>query len=577
MLHRLHYLNLRLLVGLLLVWVTQAGAQTTQLDAATTNSTPVQPSLSVVFFLDTSGKKSVEQIDQMPTAEFSLFSSAKPIAIKRGALWLRFSATNQLDQQGLRLILPMATVDEAILFNRSASGQWVKQSGGDTLAISSWAQPGRYPSFVMSDDRQRSVEYLLQVRHERGLYSTLPRMVNESAFITSRQNEHLVLGMYFGLAALVVILALSRALVYRDLGFASYAVYVALLALTIATVSGIAGLYLWPEWPFSTVISPVLSSLTAVAADWFIRVVTRPKRFSRWLDRALLAMMFISPWGGLLTIVQPSGWGYTVYSALILLNTFVMFCAIVGALWQRDHDSRWVALGFLPIVIAILLPLLRNFGLIPAGPLTELAIPVASAMEVVILFYGLHRRVSQRRSVATRVTRLLQIDPLTGVDTHQALMSNLGSVLKVSQRNRQPVALLLIYLANFDALEAQSGRESAERALVLAASCIRGAINPGDVLARVDVAQFALLLEHPVTEAEAHGVATKVLANALRSEQSPTLQQPQKLRFHIAVSYVAARDDGKYRDAGPVLAQLASAATGMDADSRKTIISVSVA
>jgi CHASE2 domain-containing sensor protein len=89
-------------------------------------------------------------------------------------------------------------------------------------------------------------------------------VVSESDFISSRQNEHLLLGMYFGLAALVMILALSRALVYRETGFASYAVYVALLALAIATISGVSAMYLWLEWPFSPVMSPVLSSLTAV-------------------------------------------------------------------------------------------------------------------------------------------------------------------------------------------------------------------------------------------------------------------------------------------------------------------------
>ncbi len=565
----------RCLFGLLALLAFQVDAQVVRSDSQA--STLSQPKLSLVYFLDASGKKTVDEIEQMAAAEFAAFSADKPIAIKNGALWLRFSATNQNRQQGLRLILPMATLDEATLYNRSADGAWIKQRGGDTLPMSGWAQRGRYPSFVLSDDHMRPVDYLLQLRHERGLYSTQPLVMSESAFITARQNEHLVLGMYFGLAALVVILALSRALVYRDMGFASYAIYVALLALTIATVSGISALYLWPEWPFSTVMSPALSSLTAVAADWFIRVVTRPKRFSRWLDRALLSMMVMSPLAGLLTIVQPSGWAYSAYSAAVLINTVVMFSAIVGALWQGDHDSRWVAVGFLPLVLALVVALMRNFGIISASVLTEAAIPIASAVEVIILFYGLHRRVSQRRSVTTRVTRLLQIDPLTGLDTRQALMSKLSPTLKASQRNSEPVALLLVYLANFDSIESKHGRESAERALVLAASCIRGAINPGDLLARTDVAQFALLLESPISEPEAHGIATKVLANVLRSENAVGFKQEHKLRFHMAIGYVTPREDAAYREAEPLLASLASAAQAVHLDATKTIVSVSAA
>jgi two-component system, sensor histidine kinase LadS len=547
-------------------------AQTASPDLQKANSQKL--AITVTYFLDATGQKTVEQVEQMQAVEFASFSPERPIAIKNGALWLRFSATNQTNQLGWRLIVPMATVDDVSLFNRSADGQWIKQLGGDTRPISTWAQPGRYPSFVLSDDRGRAVDYFLQVRHERGLYSMLPRVMSEKAFITSRQNEHTVLGMYFGLAVLVVILALSRGLVYRDSGFASYALYVALLALSIATISGISGLYLWPEWPISTVISPLLSTSTSAAGCWFVRVVTRPKRFSRWLDRALMALMVISPLSGVLAVFQPSGLAYTIYSAVVLISTSALLLTIVAALWQRDHDSRWVALGFFPIVIAVFIPVLRNFGLIPASSLTELSIPIASAIEVVILFYGLHRRVSQPRSVATRMTKLLQIDPLTGLHTRQVVINHLSTALTTAQKGRQPYALLLIHLPYADAIERKYGRETADRMMVQAASCIRSDINPGDTLSRVGVAQFALLLESPVTEPEVNSIATKILANALR--KSMDLPADQALRFHIALGYPDVATLSTSRDAESILERLLNTASAIDAQSNKVIRAVTI-
>ena len=61
------------------------------------------------------------------------------------------------------------------------------------------------------------------------------------------------------------------------------------------------------------------------------------------------------------------------------------------------------------------------------------------------------------------------------------------------------------------------------------------------MLARADVAQFALLLESPISEPEAHGIATKVLANALRSENAVGFKPVHKLRFHIAVGYMISK------------------------------------
>lgn len=524
----------KVVLAALLLVALQAGAQTPATDSKTTTA---PPAVSMVYLLDAAADKSVEQIEQMPSSAFAPFSSEKPIAIKNGTLWLRFTATTK-PPEGLRLTLPMATVDDATLFYRNSAGQWVTQYGGDTRPMSTWAQPGRYPSFVLSNDSGRAVDYMLKVRHERGLFSTLPRIAAESAFVTLLQNEHLVLGMYFGLATLVVVLALSRALVYRDAGFGTYALYVALLALMIATVSGISGLYLWPEQPISTLMSPVLASVTGMAACWFVRVVARPKRFSVFLDRALLTAMVLAPLGGLLTIVQPSGWGYTVYSALVLLNTLVMLSVILGALRQGDHDSRWVALGFLPIIAAAFVPLLRNFGWIPASSFTELVLPVASAIEVVILFYGLHNRVSQRRSVATRVTRLQQIDPLSGLHTRDVLTAKLAVVVAAARRKQEPYALLVFHLANAGTLLRQNGQEAADRALVLAASCIRGAAQASDTLARVGPAEFALLMESPVSLATAKGAATKALAATLRRMgDARDLPDGQALRFQISVGY----------------------------------------
>ena len=215
-----------------------------------------------------------------------------------------------------------------------------------------------------------------------------------------------------------------------------------------------------------------------------------------------------------------------------------MLSVILGALRQGDHDSRWVALGFLPIIAAAFVPLLRNFGWIPASSFTEMVLPLASAIEVIILFYGLHNRVSQRRSVATRVTRLQQIDPLSGLHTREVLTAKLAVVVAAARRKQEPYALVVFHLANAGALLRQNGQEAADRALVLAASCIRSAVQAGDTLARVGPAEFALLMESPVSLATANGAATKVLAASLRNvSYASDLPDGQMLRFQISVGY----------------------------------------
>jgi GGDEF domain-containing protein len=61
---------------------------------------------------------------------------------------------------------------------------------------------------------------------------------------------------------------------------------------------------------------------------------------------------------------------------------------------------------------------------------------------------------------------LLNIDALTSLSTKHTLLQKLARVLTVAQRNRELYAILVIHLANADAIETQDGREMADRAMV---------------------------------------------------------------------------------------------------------------
>ena len=520
---------------------------------------PASPGLAVTYFLDTTGQISAEQAEQLLGSAFLKFSPQKPLAIGQDSLWLRFEADGSR-LHGSRLTLPMATVDDVTLFYRDVKGQWIQQLGGDILPMSQWAQRGRYPSFVLSGEA-RAVPYLMRVRHQRGLFSTEPLVLSESSFISVRQNEHMFLGMYFGLALLVVVLAFSRAAVYRDAGFASYAIYVGLLALALASGNGVAALYLWPEWPISNWVLPVLSALTVSAMLFFLRVIIQPERFSRWLDRVVLVMIGLMPLAGIINVWQPSGWGFAVYSSMVLISGLALLLTIAGALRRGDYDSRWIAWGFFPIFVVFVVSLFRNFGVIRDSAFTELMVPMASAVEVVILFFGLHQRVSQRQSVATRITRLWKIDPLTGLDTKELLLTRLAQTMEASVHQHQPYALLVIDLANVQALENQWGREATDRALVVAASCIRVAAQANDALARIGHAQFGLLMQNPVSLHAAQQAAEKIIQSSRKEARG--LLDAQTLTFHIAIGHSSTEQVSQARNAESILAHLLDAAISM--------------
>ncbi len=436
--------------------------------------------------------------------------------------------------------------------------------------MSAWPLPGRFPALSLSTDQGQSIRYYLRIEHARVPFSAVPRAVSDAQLTATRQRDHVLLGAYFGLAFLVSLLAVINAVAYRDWGFASYALYVATFASSQAAFTGMAGLYVWPDLP--ALNNPAVFALplaAAATAMLFVRTVTTPKRFFRALDWLLMAMFGLLLSIALIDGAIPTPESFAVANVLVSAGIVVLLLVVGVSLFEGDRHARWIALGFLPIILATLFPLGRNLGLLRAGFLTENALLLGSALEAPILFYGLLRRVTQRRESESRATTLRTTDPLTGLGSARALVGKLRQALSTAVRYQQPCALLLINLSNFATLQQQHGRETGDRAMVMAASRIRAAAQTTDTVARVGDSQFALLMEGPMTSDSVNDVATKILASGLRPSRE--LPDADPLVFHIAIGYMPEPARLAKADAPAYLNRMVQAVRDMNDGSRKAI------
>jgi len=523
------------------------------------------------FWLDTQGQTPVEKVEAgAATLPFAAVQAGQAHVLDNGALWLRFDAVVQNPRNHWKLELPMSGVDKIALYYRDSLGQWVVQQAGDSLPISAWPQPGRYPVFSLSHEVGQSIRYYVRVEHARIPFSALPRAISEAQLTTARQLEHLLLGIYFGLAALVTLLALINAAAYRDWGFATYALYMATFAGSQGAFTGVSGLYWWPEWPaLNNMAIVVLPLAAAAAALWFVRTVITPKRFSRALDWFIVALMVLLPVIALFDAVFPTPESFALINILISSGMLVLLMVVGVSLFEGDRHARWMALGFLPIILATLFPLLRNFGVLPSSFLTQNALMLGSAIEAPILFYGLLRRVTQRLEPTARATSLRTTDPLTGLGSGRVLVEKLRQALSTAERYQQSCALLVINLTNLAALQQQHGRETGDRAMVMAASRIRAAAQTTDTVARVGDSHFALLMEGPMTSDSVNDVATKILASGLRPSRE--LPDADPLVFHIAIGYIPEPARLAKADTQACLSRMLQAVKDMNDGSRKAI------
>ncbi|SFU96849.1 diguanylate cyclase (GGDEF) domain-containing protein [Polaromonas sp. YR568] len=527
------------------------------------------------YWIDTTGTAVVEQVEAW---EYDLPFARRPAghtALLDGqVMWIRFNAM-QLDlSQRWALEVSSAGVDAVSLHYRDAIGNWVEQKAGDSIPVSRWPRPDRFPVFELDTEQTRPVTYFIRIEHARTPFSAPLFIYSHPALLAQRMQEQFLLGAYFGLTVLMALVAAAYAVAFRDRSFASYAVYIAALAAAQAGLLGIGGQYLWPDFAgWNNLSSFLLPVLAACSGIWFARVVTRPRQFSAVLDWLSMKLMVALALLAVVDVFLPTRASFLAVTLLIVVAMAVV-CVMVFIAWQRgDVTMRWIALGFVPVILTAPFPILRNLGLIPISFLTQYGLTLGAALETPLLFYGLLRRAAQRREARARAAALTQTEPLTGLTNLHTFEERLHDALLRSNRYKHLSALLLVDLSNHGWFAKEHGRQIADYALVLTGSCLRKLARDIDIAARVGDSEFALLIEGPVTAAQAVAAATQLVARAL--QPSDLLPVGSHLKLHVAIALVPdATCTSQHLDASEHLHYLLASLREMPANTRKSIKTV---
>ncbi len=553
-----------------LLWVLGCAQALAQALPGTIELDPHVPRVSLdsrsQFWIDPQGTATIEQVAAGADIDWTLRLPGTQYNIDGKALWIRFDVRAR-DYGHWFLELASSGLDRVQLFHRAADGQWVTLEAGDSRAVSDWPLPGRFPTFELEGPPDSVMRYWLRIEHTRVNFATPVAIASQATLTASREREQFLLGAYFGLAALITLVAAANAVAFRDRVFAAYAVYVLALGVAQLAYLGVGAQHVWDSWlTWNFHASFVLPGVSSAVGLWFVRMVTEPARFSRHLDWAVWGMI------GLLlgaVVLDTALQSRPTFGAVMILTmlALALVMVLIGIVWAQGDDPaiRIIALGFLPVAVMALFPLARGLNLIPSSALTRYGLTIGAALEMPILFYALSLRGSLRREAQVRAAALSRTDPLTGLAHARLLLLRLEGALARSASQGHRCALLVVRLVNHDAIVSQYGRETGDRALVLSASRLRRGISDVDLAARVSEQHFALLLEGPTTDVTAQDCATRIVASGLR--ESEVLPSGVTLRFHVAVAMLP----DTARDPATALRWLMDMVAEMADDHRKSI------
>lgn len=474
-------------------------------------------------WLDAEGQAGGERAAQAArSGAFAHLSHPKPVFLHpNAALWQRIEIRRLETSGDWYLQINSPSIDHASLHWQTDSGQWMAQTAGDSVAVSQWPIPDRLPTFEVPTDLRIQPdgvsELWLRVAHTRLPIWADAGLVPESVLRQSRESSHVLFGGFFGVLLISLVVTAWQFSRSGDRVLLAYVGLVLTMGLVQLQLTGLSGQFILDKLPvWNDRVSFLFGLLYGIAGVNFCANACSIARFSARLRHFTTFWLLL----GLSIVVLNFVWLDRL--SWLIANSYLMACvaAMIGlCLWAHargDRYARWILWGVLPAMIGAMFPLIRNFGWIQTGVLSQYGPMAGAAIELVILMLVLTRRHQNLFETQLRKSASQATDPLTGL-AHESLFAvRLNDSSLRCVRNKAQCAVISLELANLETYTKTAGTAAGERALVLAASRLRTVARDVDAAARVGTGTFLLLLDGPVLPDELTRACQLLLARLLQ-------------------------------------------------------------
>ncbi|MDB5857409.1 MAG: hypothetical protein JWQ76_1098 [Ramlibacter sp.] len=450
----------------------------------------------------------------------------------KSALWLHLKLERgRAERQEWVLEFPMPVLDLVTVYQHSGAG-WRAESAGDTLAVNTWPEGGRYPYFRLEVPAGEARDVYVRIRHTTPANFPL-QLITSAQHARHIQLEYLALGTSFGALLLLVAGCVARGWVYRDRIFAWYALYATVTSLTVASFTGVAAHLLWPGFgALSDSPMGMLAAASGVAAVLFVRNLVGLRRRFQLQDRMLQGFALVGCVLAFLPPLLPKMLVLHMLGAYLALTTFAILGVALAA-WRRgDVVGKWVCAAYVPMTLSVLASFMRIFGWLPVSTGSQYAVVAAMAVEVPLLLVALTIRSRDRHSAQVREQALTTHDALTGLLAPHLFQDRLRQVSARFKRDGQSAAVMFIDLVNHGRIKETYGTAVAEQSLLRSVIKLRRLLRDVDTVARMGEARFAVILEGASVRASVTDRAASLIAAGLMP--LPGLKPDVTLQFHIA-------------------------------------------
>jgi len=247
----------------------------------------------------------------------------------------------------------------------------------------------------------------LQPHSEQTVYLRFqgPDGMDIPAFLWSREgyhayerNDYIVQSLYFGIVLAMATFNFLLFVALRDRSYLYYVLFVCFTGLSIAAANGLGYEFLWGNSHYWAQIATLISANAAlIFMCVFARSILDTRELTPRLDQLLKLAIGIE---FALIVSLAVAFKSALQPALIAMPAtaiLVMATAITIAL-KRKRSAIFFIAAFAVLCIAVLVSILRSFGILPTNSFTVNGAQFGSAIEMLLLAFALADRYNILRS-----------------------------------------------------------------------------------------------------------------------------------------------------------------------------------
>lgn len=298
-------------------------------------------------------------------------------------------------------------------------------------------------------------------------------------------------------------------------------------------------------WARPTLGLPILGGLEGIG--WIFAVSLEMAAycvffgFARW-GRVLLPITLLS--SGVVIAAGSQGASHAQLSALVAGVVALFAAAMAWVLLRRRSASLLQRIiGINDALFALAVALWAGSVLLGRGPLERSVVQEAAYLAGYLLMivngFGFLLLCKQKDDV--RMARLASTDFLTGLANRHAFLERAEAARLAAQRQRHPLALMMIDIDHFKQINDRWGHASGDEALVVFARTAREVMRAHESIGRLGGEEFAMML--PGADLDAAVRAANRLRLAVRDASVITSGPTYTMTVSIGVVVLDPNED----------------------------------